>query len=46
MEREVPKVKNGHFVLVPASDKTRGHQTLTQAVVWKQYVSEVMSEGK
>jgi homoserine O-acetyltransferase len=42
MEREVPKVKNGRFVLIPASDKTRGHQTLTQAVVWKQYVGEVL----
>ncbi|HEY7402780.1 MAG TPA: alpha/beta fold hydrolase [Candidatus Angelobacter sp.] len=46
MEREVPKVRNGRFVLVPAGDKTRGHQTLTQAVVWKQYVSELLGEGK
>ena len=33
MEREVPKVKNGRFVLVPAGEKTRGHQSLTQAVL-------------
>jgi homoserine O-acetyltransferase len=46
MEREVPKVKNGRFVLIPASDKTRGHQTLTQAVVWKQYVGEVLEGAK
>jgi len=42
MEREVPRVKNGRFVLVPASDKTRGHQSLTQAVLWKSYVSELL----
>ena len=42
MEREVPRIKNGRFVLVPAGDKTRGHQTLTQAVVWKQYVTELL----
>ncbi len=32
MEKEVPKTKNGRFVLIPASDKTSGHQSLTQAV--------------
>jgi homoserine O-acetyltransferase len=42
MEREIPKVKNGRFVLVPAGEKTRGHQSLTQAVLWKQYVSELI----
>jgi homoserine O-acetyltransferase len=31
MEREAPKVKNGRFVLVPAGEKTRGHQSPTQA---------------
>ena len=46
MEREVPKVKNGRFVLVPAGEKTRGHQSLTQAVFWKKYVNEVLGEGK
>jgi homoserine O-acetyltransferase/O-succinyltransferase len=45
MEKEVPKTKNGRFVLIPASDKTRGHQSLTQAVLWKQYVSELLGNG-
>ncbi len=46
MEKEVPKTENGRFVLIPASDKTRGHQSLTQAVLWKQYVSELLGNGK
>jgi homoserine O-acetyltransferase len=47
MEREVPRIKNGRFVLVPASAKTRGHQSLTQAVLWKNYVVEVLgANGK
>lgn len=43
MEREVPRVKNGRFVMVPAGDKTRGHMSLTQAVLWKGYVTEVLA---
>jgi homoserine O-acetyltransferase/O-succinyltransferase len=42
MEREVPRVKNGRYVLVPAGEKTRGHQSLTQAVLWKGYVAELI----
>jgi len=45
MEREVPRVKNGRFVLVPAGEKTRGHQSLTQAVLWKSYVAELLAAG-
>jgi homoserine O-acetyltransferase len=43
MEREVPRIRNGRFVLVPAGDKTRGHMTLTQAGVWKNYVTELLN---
>jgi homoserine O-acetyltransferase/O-succinyltransferase len=46
MEREVPRVKNGRFVVVPAGDKTRGHMSLTQAVLWKGYVAELLAVSK
>jgi len=36
-DREIKRVKNGRFVLIPISDETRGHGTHTKAVVWKQY---------
>ncbi|MFL5261087.1 MAG: alpha/beta fold hydrolase [Anaeromyxobacteraceae bacterium] len=42
MERLVPKVPNGRFVLVPVSDRTIGHQTLTLAAVWKPYLEELL----
>jgi homoserine O-acetyltransferase len=37
-EREIKRVKNGRFVLLPASDQTHGHGTHTWAAVWQQYL--------
>jgi homoserine O-acetyltransferase len=42
-EREIKKVKNGRFVLLPISDQTRGHGTHTQAAVWQQYLEELLA---
>jgi homoserine O-acetyltransferase len=42
MEKVKAKVPQGRFALVPASDRTIGHQTLTQAVVWKPYLEELL----
>ena len=44
-EREIKKVKGGRFVLIPASDQTRGHGTHTIAAVWKDYLAELLSES-
>ncbi len=44
-EREIKKVKNGRFVLLPISDETRGHGTHTRAVVWKQYLAELLEKS-
>jgi homoserine O-acetyltransferase len=41
-EREIKKVKNGRFVLLPVSDQTRGHGTHTWAAVWQQYLDELL----
>jgi homoserine O-acetyltransferase len=41
-EREIKKVKNGKFVLLPASEKTHGHGTHTWAAVWQQYLKELL----
>lgn len=35
MERLVPRVKNGSFILLPITHATRGHGTHTIAAVWK-----------
>ena len=42
MEREIPRVKNARFVVVPASPQTRGHLSLAEAALWKQHVTELL----
>jgi len=44
-EREIKKVKNGRFVLLPTTDETRGHGTHTRAAVWKQYLAELLDKS-
>jgi homoserine O-acetyltransferase/O-succinyltransferase len=44
-EREIKKVKDGRFVLLPISDETRGHGTHTRAAVWKQYLAELLEKS-
>src|SRR2546429_390462 len=44
-EREIKKVKNARFVLIPISDETRGHGTHTRAAVWKQYLAELLEKS-
>jgi homoserine O-acetyltransferase len=43
-EREIKKVKNGRFVLLPISTETRGHGTHTVAALWKQYLQELLEK--
>jgi homoserine O-acetyltransferase len=45
-EREIRGVKKGRFVLIPASDQTHGHGTHTWAVVWQQYLQQLLEESK
>lgn len=39
MEALMPKVPRGTYVLVPASDRTRGHSTHTWAVFWRDHLA-------
>ena len=41
-EREIKRVKNGRFILLPASDQTHGHGTHTWAAVWQQYLAQLL----
>lgn len=45
-EREIKRVKNGKFVLLPISEKTHGHGTHTDAAVWQQYMRELLDESQ
>jgi homoserine O-acetyltransferase len=44
MEREIKRVKNGRYILIPTSDETRGHGTHSVAKLWKQYVVEILGQ--
>jgi homoserine O-acetyltransferase len=42
MEREIRRVKQGRYVLIPAGPETRGHGTMGLAKLWKQYLAEFL----
>jgi homoserine O-acetyltransferase len=45
-EREIKRVKAGHFVLLPASDQTHGHGTHTWAALWRQYLAQLLDASQ
>ncbi|MGB8323855.1 MAG: alpha/beta fold hydrolase [Candidatus Acidiferrum sp.] len=45
-EKEIKRVKNGKFVLLPASEQTHGHGTHTWAAVWQQYLQELLDKSQ
>jgi homoserine O-acetyltransferase len=44
MERLMPKVKRGRYILVPTSDRTRGHGTHSQPAIWHDYLAEFLKQ--
>ena len=42
LEREIARVRRGRYVVIPASDDTRGHGTTGAARWWKQYLAELL----
>ena len=44
-ERETKRVKNGKFLLLPASEQTHGHGTHTWAAVWQKYLAELLDRS-
>jgi homoserine O-acetyltransferase len=42
---EIKRVKNARFILLPISDETRGHGSHTKAVLWKQYLGELLEKS-
>ena len=43
LERLIGRVPHGRYVLIPTSERTRGHGTHTVAAVWKQYFAPVLA---
>lgn len=46
LEREIRRVRRGRYILLPTSDETRGHGTHSRAVVWKQYLNELLAASE
>jgi homoserine O-acetyltransferase len=46
LEHEIRKVRRGRAVIVPMSERIRGHGTHTLAAVWSQYLAELLGESK
>ena len=44
-EKEIKRVKNGKFVLLPGSEQTFGHGTHTHAAIWEAYLEELLERS-
>lgn len=45
-EQQIRRVRHGRFVLLPISDKTRGHGTHTLPAIWGPYLKELLAESQ
>jgi homoserine O-acetyltransferase len=42
LEREIKRVPHGRAIVIPFSENTHGHGSHTYAVLWKQYLEELL----
>jgi homoserine O-acetyltransferase/O-succinyltransferase len=42
LEREIKRVPHGRAIVIPFSERTHGHGSHTYAVLWKQYLEELL----
>ena len=45
LQREIRRVPRGKAVVIPLSDRTRGHGSHTIADLWKQYLQQLLQES-
>ncbi len=45
-QSEIQKVRKGRFILIPTSDQTHGHGTHTWAMVWQQYLKQLLEQSQ
>ncbi len=46
VEKDIKRVKNGKFVMLPITEKTRGHGTHTIAEIWKEHLVELLKRSE
>jgi homoserine O-acetyltransferase len=44
MEKLMPRVKRGRYILIPTSEQTRGHGTHSLPAIWGRHLAEFMRE--
>ena len=44
MEKLMPRVRHGRYVLIPTSEQTRGHGTHSMPAVWKSYLADFLKQ--
>lgn len=44
-ERQAKRLRNGRFLLIPASEDTHGHGSHTWAVLWKERLAELLEKS-
>jgi homoserine O-acetyltransferase len=42
LEREIKRVKQGRYILLPITDQTRGHGTHSIPAIWQNYLKELL----
>jgi hypothetical protein len=46
LEREIKRVPQGHAIVIPFSDETRGHGSHTVAALWKDELIKLLKESE
>lgn len=46
LEREIRRVPNGRYILIPTSDETRGHGTHSVPAIWGRYLAELLAASE
>jgi homoserine O-acetyltransferase len=46
IDKDIQRVKNGKFVLLPITDQTRGHGTHSLPAIWGNYLAELLERSK
>ena len=46
LDKDIQRVKNGKYVLLPITPETRGHGTHTWAAIWKDHLAELLKRSE
>jgi len=46
IDKDILRIKNGRFVLLPITDQTRGHGTHSLPAIWQNYLAELLARSQ